>query len=209
MTAYIVRRLFATLPVMAVVALFVFFLLRLAPGDPAAIIAGEDATASSGPDAGTGTSGDAGDAGDASTGPTAGSSDASGDASDDRAADVDAVEPDGGAAPKLVPPPPTGAGTASEGSLEAAIADGRIRELGDLLVLGTGPSTVTWDAATSRCGRRKVGGLGNWRLPTKGQLAELRRAKLLAPGSYWSRSTVASCRCGWPCSRPPSAPTDA
>ena len=30
---------------MAVVALFVFFLLRLAPGDPAAIIAGEDATA--------------------------------------------------------------------------------------------------------------------------------------------------------------------
>ncbi len=45
MTAYIVRRLFATLPVMAVVALFVFFLLRFAPGDPAAIIAGEDATA--------------------------------------------------------------------------------------------------------------------------------------------------------------------
>src|SRR4029450_13958255 len=29
---------------MAVVALFVFFLLRLAPGDPAAIIAGDDAT---------------------------------------------------------------------------------------------------------------------------------------------------------------------
>ena len=44
MTAYIVRRLFAILPVMAVVALFVFFLLRFAPGDPAAIIAGEDAT---------------------------------------------------------------------------------------------------------------------------------------------------------------------
>ena len=44
MTAYIARRLFATLPVMAVVALFVFFLLRLAPGDPAAIIAGDDAT---------------------------------------------------------------------------------------------------------------------------------------------------------------------
>jgi peptide/nickel transport system permease protein len=45
MTAYIIRRLFATLPVMVVVALFVFFLLRFAPGDPAAIIAGEDATA--------------------------------------------------------------------------------------------------------------------------------------------------------------------
>ncbi len=44
MTSYIVRRLFAIVPVMAVVALFVFFLLRFAPGDPAAIIAGEDAT---------------------------------------------------------------------------------------------------------------------------------------------------------------------
>src|SRR5258708_27428761 len=32
---------------MAVVALFVFFLLRFAPGDPAAIIAGDDATAES------------------------------------------------------------------------------------------------------------------------------------------------------------------
>ena len=44
MTAYIIRRLFAVIPVMVVVALFVFFLLRFAPGDPAAIIAGEDAT---------------------------------------------------------------------------------------------------------------------------------------------------------------------
>jgi peptide/nickel transport system permease protein len=45
MTAYILRRLLATIPVMVVVASFVFVLLRLAPGDPAAIIAGEDATA--------------------------------------------------------------------------------------------------------------------------------------------------------------------
>ena len=44
MLAYVLRRLLATIPVMAVVAVFVFFLLRLAPGDPAAIIAGEDAT---------------------------------------------------------------------------------------------------------------------------------------------------------------------
>src|SRR3954447_813235 len=45
MGAYVLRRLLATIPVMVVVAVFVFFLLRLAPGDPAAIIAGEDATA--------------------------------------------------------------------------------------------------------------------------------------------------------------------
>jgi peptide/nickel transport system permease protein len=47
MTAYILRRLFATIPVMGVVAVFVFFLLRLAPGDPAAIMAGDDATVES------------------------------------------------------------------------------------------------------------------------------------------------------------------
>ncbi len=44
MTAYIARRLLATIPVMAVVTIFVFLLLRLAPGDPAALIAGDDAT---------------------------------------------------------------------------------------------------------------------------------------------------------------------
>jgi peptide/nickel transport system permease protein len=44
MFTYVVGRLFATIPVMAVVAVFVFFLLRIAPGDPAAIIAGDDAT---------------------------------------------------------------------------------------------------------------------------------------------------------------------
>jgi peptide/nickel transport system permease protein len=42
--AYIVRRILATLPVMAVVAIFVFALLYLSPGDPAAIIAGDSAT---------------------------------------------------------------------------------------------------------------------------------------------------------------------
>jgi peptide/nickel transport system permease protein len=41
---YIARRLVATIPVMAVVATFVFLLLRLTTGDPAAIIAGDNAT---------------------------------------------------------------------------------------------------------------------------------------------------------------------
>ena len=44
MIAYIVRRLFSTIIVMAVVALFVFSLLYLTPGDPAAVIAGDIAT---------------------------------------------------------------------------------------------------------------------------------------------------------------------
>src|SRR5215471_12876512 len=45
MFAYVIRRILATIPVMAVVAVFVFALLYLSPGDPAAIIAGDTATA--------------------------------------------------------------------------------------------------------------------------------------------------------------------
>ncbi len=44
MLAYIVRRVLATIPVMAIVALFVFSLLYIAPGDPAAVIAGDQAS---------------------------------------------------------------------------------------------------------------------------------------------------------------------
>ena len=44
MLSYVVRRLIATIPVMGVVAIFVFSLLYFAPGDPAAIIAGDLAT---------------------------------------------------------------------------------------------------------------------------------------------------------------------
>ncbi len=44
MFAFVVRRLLATIPVMGVVALFVFSLLYFSPGDPAAIIAGDLAT---------------------------------------------------------------------------------------------------------------------------------------------------------------------
>src|SRR6202140_895041 len=44
MVSYILRRIVATIPVMAIVALFVFSLLYIAPGDPAAIIAGDQAS---------------------------------------------------------------------------------------------------------------------------------------------------------------------
>jgi peptide/nickel transport system permease protein len=44
MGGYVTRRILSTIPVMAVVALFVFSLLYIAPGDPAAIIAGDQAT---------------------------------------------------------------------------------------------------------------------------------------------------------------------
>ena len=41
---YILKRILATIPVMVIVAIFVFLLLRLTPGDPAAILAGDAAT---------------------------------------------------------------------------------------------------------------------------------------------------------------------
>jgi peptide/nickel transport system permease protein len=44
MLGYLIRRILAAIPVMGVVALFVFLLLRLTPGDPAAVIAGDTAT---------------------------------------------------------------------------------------------------------------------------------------------------------------------
>jgi peptide/nickel transport system permease protein len=44
MLTYIVRRIAATIPVMAIVAFVVFALLYIVPGDPAAIIAGDQAT---------------------------------------------------------------------------------------------------------------------------------------------------------------------
>ncbi len=44
MWSYVTRRILATVPVLGVVAVVVFLMLRLSPGDPAAIIAGDNAT---------------------------------------------------------------------------------------------------------------------------------------------------------------------
>ena len=44
MLAFIVRRLASTVLVMGLVGVFIFLLLHLSPGDPAAIIAGDNAT---------------------------------------------------------------------------------------------------------------------------------------------------------------------
>ncbi len=44
MLSFIAKRVLATIPVMGVVALFVFLMLRLGPGDPATVIAGDYAS---------------------------------------------------------------------------------------------------------------------------------------------------------------------
>ena len=46
MTGYILRRLVLMLPVLVIVAVIIFGLIHITPGDPAAVMAGEDATAS-------------------------------------------------------------------------------------------------------------------------------------------------------------------
>ena len=43
MLAFVTKRILAVLPTMAVVSIVVFLLLRLSPGDPALVIAGENA----------------------------------------------------------------------------------------------------------------------------------------------------------------------
>lgn len=43
MFGYVLRRLVSTIPVMLIVAVLVFLMLRLTPGDPAAVIAGDNA----------------------------------------------------------------------------------------------------------------------------------------------------------------------
>lgn len=44
MYAFLIRRVLATIPVLGMVALFVFFMLRMTPGDPAAVLAGDNGT---------------------------------------------------------------------------------------------------------------------------------------------------------------------
>ncbi|HLW27765.1 MAG TPA: ABC transporter permease, partial [Kiloniellales bacterium] len=44
MFGYIIRRILAIIPVLLIVAIIVFLMLRLSPGDPAAILAGDAAT---------------------------------------------------------------------------------------------------------------------------------------------------------------------
>lgn len=44
MAVYLLKRIFALIPVLWLVSIFVFLLLRLTPGDPAAILAGDAAT---------------------------------------------------------------------------------------------------------------------------------------------------------------------
>lgn len=88
------------------------------------------------------------------------------------------------------PPPPKPAGTAAK--LASAIADGKVKVVGDDLYVLTGlpRDTTTWDTADARCRARKIDGVAGWRLPSKRQARTLQRAGVLATGTFWTRATV-------------------
>lgn len=82
------------------------------------------------------------------------------------------------------PPPPSDRDALV---IDQAIAQGKLRALDSLLLLYGGKETMSWDSANRRCRGRKISGLGGWRLPSRRELVRLRRARLLAPGTYWTR----------------------
>ncbi len=159
----------------------------------------EPASATTGSSGGSGSGGSedvgASESGASTAAGTTGAMDA---ATDDGAqatgagADAAGDDGDGSRSPKSVPPPPTADPSRAQldAAIEAALAAGRLEALDELLVSRAGASTMTWDEANGKCRRRKVEGLRSWRLPSKGQLMKLRKAKLLPSGSYWSRSVV-------------------
>lgn len=104
----------------------------------------------------------------------------------------DAQDPAPEGTVKMVPPPPSVDASREqlEAAIEAAVADGRLHAVDPLLALPTGPGTITWDEASRRCKRRTLEGLRSWRLPSKAQLVQLRRAQVLTSGTYWSRTAV-------------------
>jgi len=87
-----------------------------------------------------------------------------------------------------VPPPPvTTKREADAATLDAAVRDGKLKQVGKLFVVTTGSDTMTWAEASSRCRGKTVAGVGGFRLPWRSELRRLRSAKVLASTSYWSK----------------------
>ncbi len=70
----------------------------------------------------------------------------------------------------------------------ALIGAGRIHALDTLLMRRLRRDPELHSDAARRCARHEIGGLDGWRLPTTGELRQLRRARMLPAGVYWSRA---------------------
>ena len=83
-----------------------------------------------------------------------------------------------------VPPPPVDSEALK---VDDAIRSGKVRAIDSLLIAKAGTDTVDWSQAKSACRRKRVAGLPGWRLPSRRQLARLRRSRIIESGTYWSR----------------------
>lgn len=89
-----------------------------------------------------------------------------------------------------IPPPPPDRVDGDAGAIEQALASGKIKAAGNLLVAFAGTETTTWDLADSQCKDHKVDALRKWRLPSRAQLRTLMKAGGLPHGTYWSRENT-------------------
>jgi hypothetical protein len=91
-----------------------------------------------------------------------------------------------------VPPPPRKGAVSKRDVEEAALVlatqEGKLARVGGLFVSRGGSEELTWTDANGRCHGRRVNGVGGFRLPGVTELRRLRGAKLIAGGSWWSRS---------------------
>jgi hypothetical protein len=64
-----------------------------------------------------------------------------------------------------------------------------MRALDLLLVAGLPGEPSAWADASTYCRRKKIAGVGGWRLPSLSELKKLRGARMLRDGRYWSGTT--------------------
>ncbi len=86
--------------------------------------------------------------------------------------------------PTSVPPPPADSEALK---VDDAIRSGKVRAIDSLLIAKAGSDSVDWAQAKSSCRRKRVAGLPGWRLPSRRELARLRRSRIIESGTHWSR----------------------
>jgi hypothetical protein len=93
------------------------------------------------------------------------------------------------AAPSELPPPPPDA-TGDQTPLDRALAEGKVKLVGTLVAIPPRGDTMTWTEATETCGRRRIGKLGGFRLPTRAEMAKLAGGGVVPQGAFWTRDRV-------------------
>jgi hypothetical protein len=104
------------------------------------------------------------------------------------------VTPPTPTAAQIAPPEPSPAPLGAEEDLRvvsAALAAGQVHALDRLLWAAGDDVPQTYAGAAAACRGMSRGGVTGFRPPAKRELQDLRRARMLAPGVYWSATRVA------------------